>query len=190
MSGGEGEIKYVTLNVNVNTDKTLKDNNNVQKDKPNRTKRVVAEQWTFDESCYTHEKQLDMIRAIQANGYQSIDPVSKIAVQQIQKKVSGYKQQDLLKKKYQGDRFLHLQSIVDQMVECELKCYYCLNNMDVLYDITRESTQWSVDRIDNDKGHNLGNFYLACLECNLKRRCRNDAKFLFTKQLKLVKMDT
>ena len=75
------------------------------------------------------------------------------------------------------------------MVECELKCYYCKIEMNVLYDISRELKQWTVDRINNDLGHNYDNYYLACLECNLKRRRRSDEKFLFTKQMKLVKID-
>ena len=75
------------------------------------------------------------------------------------------------------------------MVECELKCYYCKNEMSVLYNISREMKQWTVDRINNDLGHNVDNYYLACLECNLKRRRRSDDKFLFTKQMKLVKVD-
>ena len=61
--------------------------------------------------------------------------------------------------------------------------------MNVLYDISREMTQWSVDRLNNDLGHNIDNFHLACLDCNLKRRRRSDDKFLFTKQMKLVKSD-
>ena len=36
--------------------------------------------------------------------------------------------------------------------------------------------------------YNIDNYYLACLECNLKRRRRSDDKFLFTKQMKLVKL--
>jgi hypothetical protein len=59
--------------------------------------------------------------------------------------------------------------------------------MNVLYDISRENKQWSVDRIDNNKGHIFDNFHLACLECNLKRRCKTDDKFLFTKQLNIIK---
>jgi hypothetical protein len=61
--------------------------------------------------------------------------------------------------------------------------------MNVLYDISREMRQWSVDRVDNDLGHNIDNFHLACLECNLKRRRRTDEKFLFTKQLNIIKMN-
>jgi hypothetical protein len=48
-------------------------------------------------------------------------------------------------------------------------------------------TQWSVDRINNNLGHNIDNFHLACLDCNLKRRRRTDDSFLFTKQLNVKK---
>jgi hypothetical protein len=62
--------------------------------------------------------------------------------------------------------------------------------MNVLYEISREMSQWSVDRINNDLGHNNNNFHLACLDCNLKRRRRTDEKYLFTKQLNIVKQDS
>jgi len=123
------------------------------------------------------------------NGYKYIDDVSKIALQQITKKIYGYKQQDIIKKHFNDTEFITINSIIDKMVECELKCHYCSEPMNILYDISREAKQWSVDRIDNDKGHNLNNYFLACLECNLKRRRRNDDKFLFTKQLKLIKKE-
>jgi hypothetical protein len=101
----------------------------------------------------------------------------------------GYKQQDVLKKRYDENNFLTFESLINKMIECELKCRYCKKEMNVLYDISREMTQWSVDRINNDLGHNINNFHLACLECNLKRRRRTDEKFLFTKQLNIIKHD-
>ena len=75
------------------------------------------------------------------------------------------------------------------MIESELKCRYCKHEMNVLYDISRELKQWSVDRIDNNLGHTIDNYHLACLECNLTRRRKTDEKFLFTKQLNIVKHD-
>ena len=87
-----------------------------------------------------------------------------------------------------NEKFINLESVINKLIECELKCYYCQCEMNVLYDISREMRQWTVDRINNDLGHNIDNFYLACLDCNLKRRCRSDNKFLFTKQMKLVKL--
>jgi hypothetical protein len=110
-------------------------------------------------------------------------------VQEINKKINGYKQQDKLKKILDENNFLTFETVLQKLIEYELKCHYCKSELKILYDISRQMTQWSVDRIDNDKGHNNDNFYIACLDCNLKRRRRSDDKFLFTKQMKLVKSD-
>ena len=107
--------------------------------------------------------------------------------QQIVKKISGYKQQDIKKGVYDDQRFIKIGLITDKMRETGLKCYYCNVEMMILYETVRESKQWTVDRIDNDIGHNMDNYHLACLSCNLKRRRRDDEKFLFTKQLSIVK---
>ena len=116
-----------------------------------------------------------------------INEVSKIAIREIHKKISSYKQQDKMKKIFNETEFLTFDSVIHKMNECQLRCRYCNNTMNVLYDISRELKQWSVDRLDNDKGHNINNFHLACLDCNLKRRRRTDEKFLFTKQLRIIK---
>jgi hypothetical protein len=152
-------------------------------------KRVESEKWTFTEENYKYENQLKMIQDILNNNFNHIDEVSKIVIQQINKKINGYKQQDVIKKHLNTEEFLTFESVINKMIECELKCRYCKKEMNVLYDISREMTQWSVDRIDNDKGHNINNFHLACLDCNLKRRRRTDEKFLFTKQLNIIKHD-
>ena len=152
-------------------------------------KRVESEKWTFSEEHYKYENQIIMINDILNNNLNYTNEVSKIAIQEINKKIYGYKQQDILKKRYDEKFFLTFQSVINKIIECELKCRYCTKEMNVLYDISREMTQWSVDRINNDLGHNIGNFHLACLECNLKRRRRTDEKFLFTKQLNIIKQD-
>jgi hypothetical protein len=151
-------------------------------------KRVQSEKWSFSNENFEYLNQLQMVKNIFNNEFRhNDDDVSKIALQEINKKISGYKQQDRIKKRYDEPQFLTLESVILKMVECELKCRYCRGEMDVIYDISRESRQWSVDRINNDLGHNLTNFHLACLECNLKRRRRTDEKFLFTKQLNIIK---
>ena len=94
-----------------------------------------------------------------------------------------------MKNHFDEINFLTFETVVTKLVECELKCRYCDCEMFVLYDVSREMKQWSVDRIDNDMGHNNTNFHLACLDCNLKRRRRTDEKFLFTKKLNLVKQE-
>lgn len=152
-------------------------------------KRVTTEKWSFNKEHYEHMNQLKIISDISNNNCNYIDEVSKIAIQEINKKIYGYKQQDKLKKILDESKFLKFESVISKMIMCELKCRYCKSEMNVLYDITREMKQWSVDRIDNDQGHNIDNFHLACLECNLKRRRRTDEKFLFTKQLNIVKFN-
>ena len=69
-----------------------------------------------------------------------------------------------------------------------MQCYYCKCNVLILYEIVRELTQWTVDRINNEEGHNKENFVISCLNCNIKRRNTDSKKFLFTKQLNLVKI--
>ena len=156
--------------------------------KDKNKKRVEAENWTFNSDDYAHENQMKNIKNLLENNYISKDEMSKIVLQQINRKIYGYKQQDIIKKLLNTEKFINLESIINKMIECELKCYYCNCEMNILYDIVREMKQWTVDRINNDLGHNIDNYYLACLECNLKRRRRSDDKFLFTKQMKLVKI--
>jgi hypothetical protein len=159
-------------------------NENIEK---KRKKRVPSEKWGFSNEQFSYENQIKMIIDISNNHFNSTDDISKIAIREINKKISSYKQQDKLKKMLTDSKFLTFESVINKMIECELKCRYCKNEMNVLYDISREMRQWSVDRIDNDLGHNFDNFHLACLECNLKRRRRTDEKFLFTKQLNIIK---
>ena len=165
----------------------INNNNNLEKE---TKKRVQSEKWTFQEEHFEYSNQIKMTNDILKNACKFYDDVSKIAIQEINRKITSYKQQDMLKKRYDEDKFLTFESVINKMVECELKCRYCQNEMNVLYDVSREMRQWSVDRVDNDLGHNIDNYHLACLECNLKRRRRTDEKFLFTKQLNIVKQDT
>jgi hypothetical protein len=116
-----------------------------------------------------------------------VEDIEKIVIQQIHKKISGYKQQDVLKRRYEQEKFVTFEDVVKKMVDCDLKCYYCQKGITLLYDVSREMTQWTIDRIDNDKGHNINNYHLSCLDCNLQRRRRSDEKFCFSKQLTLVK---
>jgi len=155
--------------------------------KPQR--RMNSTNWDEHADIYTHTKQFQVIHDISNNNCVSVDDITKIFIQEINKKISGYKQQDKLKKRYDNEKFITFTSVIEKMCECHLKCRYCQKNMLVIYDIMRESKQWSVDRIDNDIGHNISNFHLACLECNLNRRRRTDEKFLFTKQLNIIKRE-
>ena len=56
-----------------------------------------------------------------------------------------------------------------------------------MYESIREKKQWTLDRLDNDQGHNRDNVVICCLTCNLKKGTKNDKKFKFTKQMRIIK---
>ena len=97
------------------------------------------------------------------------------------------KQQDIKNCIYGEKFFIPLEDTVQKLVECKMKCYYCNKNMVLLYKEIKDPIQWTLDRIDNTMGHNTDNVVISCLQCNLKRRNTNMKKFLFTKNLVLVK---
>ena len=106
---------------------------------------------------------------------------------ELKKKLSSYKQQDRVKKKHDADKFITMTSLVQKLVESQLKCHYCQDMVHITGDKKREKKQWTLDRIDNNLGHLEDNVVIACLDCNLKRRCIDKDKFMFTKRLKVDK---
>ena len=94
------------------------------------------------------------------------------------------------KKNFEGVHDIALKQMIEcleKLVISKLKCYYCKKDCLITYENVRENTQWTLDRINNDKGHNKDNVVISCLKCNLKRGTLNDEKFKFTKQMYLIK---
>jgi len=155
----------------------------VSKTNVDKKERIVLkkEKWEFDEEYFLSEKQLDIL--INKNN----DIIYNKMMQEIQKKINGYKQQDKDKKKINNELFVDIDYIVDLLKQCEIKCFYCKCNTTILYKKVREPKQWSLERIDNDYGHNKDNVAIACLECNLRRKTMYHERYLFTKQLNIIK---
>jgi hypothetical protein len=140
------------------------------------------------------EQQHDIINEMYNNLNNNVvtkvsSDIIKIIKNQISNKLSGYKQQDTIKKVFNKDSIIKIDEIIEKLKNCDLKCYYCNENVYLLYKIVREMKQWSLDRINNDLGHTCENVFISCLECNLKKRTKNSDSFLFTKQLKINKID-
>ena len=106
---------------------------------------------------------------------------------ELKKKLSSYKAQDIKKKRFEDKLFISLFDLIERLVISKLKCIYCKSDVVLIYNCVRYPKQWTLDRVNNDMGHNTDNVVIACLECNLKRRRINDKKFLFTKQMKIIK---
>ena len=159
--------------------------------KKEKKQRVACKKWNVDmsnnTSLFQFENQLDILVSLHNNGCKAFDNQSSVVIQELERKINGYKQQDILKKVFEPIKMITLQNIIEELVKIECKCYYCHEPMLILYEHVRENKQWTVDRIDNDIGHYIDNYVFACLECNLKRRRTDTNKFLFTKNLNIVR---
>ncbi len=138
-----------------------------------------------DDISYT--QQVNLINQIYINGNNANDKLelNSVIVREINKKLSGYKQQDIKKEIYDENMLIIYDDIVEMLVASKLKCHYCRTNMKIIYKLVRDDKQWTLDRIDNDLGHTRENTIICCLKCNLQRRCTNKDKFEFTKRLKI-----
>jgi hypothetical protein len=149
------------------------------KEKAPPKKRVIASKWELGPDKFTTEKQLCLLE-------QDAEPLIKT---EIDHKISGYKQQDIVKRVFTYDEFITFDYVKQMILDCKLCCHYCKDDMLILYEHVREMKQWSLDRINNLLGHNVGNVVISCLKCNLNRRNLNSDKFLFTKQMMIVRKD-
>lgn len=121
---------------------------------------------------------------------QQMDCINIIRTE-IQKKITSYKSQDIEKTKYEYNEknFVTMSYILDLLLKYNMSCHYCKKNVVVIYKKVRQTNQWTLDRINNDIGHNIGNCVICCLRCNIQRRLTEEKRFLFTKQLNIVKCD-
>ena len=143
---------------------------------PTLVKKDRSVQLNVDIESYEPSIQLD---AIQSGSGELYDIIKK----QLNIKLSGYRAQDTIKKMYVESDFIDLDNTIRLLKESNLTCYYCNGPVKVLYKQVREGCQWTLERIDNDYGHNKMNVVIACLDCNLQRRTMYHERFAFTKQL-------
>jgi len=161
----------------------------VTEEKKEPKQRRAIEKWnlSLDENIYDNQVQLKyLVTEDTHNTYRSHD-IYETMKREIEKKMNGYKQQDIDKKRLSNDLFITFNDVKILLIQCKLLCYYCTEKTYILYEHVRESSQWTLDRIDNNMGHNLGNVVICCLKCNLKRRRTNSNNFFFTKQLTIIR---
>lgn len=157
------------------------------KEKPKKkipNSRIIANtnKWNYDNITYVDELR---ILTDLKNNIQNDDTI--FLNNEIKKKLSGYKNQDTLKKKYNEDKFITLENTLIKLIECGTKCLYCNNKCKIFYKYVKDSNQWSLDRIDNNLGHNSDNIEIACLKCNLRRKTITPDKYILTQTLTSIK---
>lgn len=152
-----------------------------------RKMRVETKTWGLNEEELSHHVQLNTLMSEHFIENNSKDKYISKLTSHIKNKIYNYKQQDIIKHKLSDAEFVSFEETIDLLKKCNMKCCYCSSNIYILYERVREMKQWSLDRINNDIGHNSGNLLIACLECNLKRRRTNKDKFMFTKNMVIIK---
>ena len=151
----------------------------------NIEKRVITEQkkWKEIQDDINNENQYEYI--------ENIEELSKtkkeIIYTEIKKKICSYRSQDKIKKLYNKEEFINLETVIELLKVSNMCCYYCKCNVLLLYENLREPRQWTLERMNNDYGHNKGNLEISCLNCNLNRKTMYHERYLFTKELKIIK---
>ena len=107
---------------------------------------------------------------------------------QMKQKIEGYKIQDKKKNLWNPEKFINMETLEQKLKDSQLCCFYCKDTIYLWYDYVLEPKQWTLERIDNDYGHNTDNVEIACLSCNRKRRCMFHERYRFTKQITFVKV--
>jgi hypothetical protein len=160
---------------------------NIMKKKEKKM-RVQTHTWNIDDFELSYETQINILNYIFLHLSEDIsnnvsNKYINIFINNLKNKISGYKQQDILKKKLDLNNFINFENIIFLLHESKLKCCYCHKEIYILYKQVREMSQWTLDRIDNNIGHNIGNLVISCLKCNLKRRRINKNSFMMTKNM-------
>ena len=148
-----------------------------------KKERKIIQKWKYKDFLLESKNHISIINQLFLEQSFNGDNTTK---KELHKKINSYKQQDIKKDK-NLDGLISYEELLEKLVLSKLKCYYCRKDVLLLYENNREQKQWTLDRLDNSLGHTKDNVVVCCLKCNLERRCLNDEKFLFTKQMRLIK---
>jgi hypothetical protein len=161
--------------------------------KKEKKKRVITTHnaWKFTEQDLTHENQQLLLQQVYEE-YIETNRIHKWVISQIKAKIYGYLGQDAEKGENIKDPEIaikiELSNVLQKLMDSNMKCFYCRESVQILYEFVREPRQWTLERINNKEGHHLDNVEIACLGCNLKRRTMFHERYVFTKQMKIQKM--
>ena len=153
--------------------------------KSNQRKILDDEEWSFIKNTEHYFNQSYYIKNIN-----DLDmKIKKLLYKMINTKLSGYKQQDKKNNKYVENDFINRVQTIELLNKSESLCYYCKEITVIFYENVRDSKQWTLDRIDNNLGHNYNNVEICCLKCNVQRKTMYHDRFLFSKEINIIKKE-
>jgi len=190
-------VKTIRLDLDKKTNSLAKK----EKEKPPLKKRIITEttKWhSYLEDNLEVDQQWSMLIALSREfgqeitvdiSYNSLEVTPEKIVflkNEIQRKIHGYRSQDVRKNKFDVSYFISFEYVLKKILETELNCFYCQGPVKIWYEFSRDPLQWTLERINNKIGHNVGNVEISCLQCNLKRRCMHHERYLKTKEMKTI----
>ena len=140
--------------------------------------------WKFPDDFFSNRKQVEIINNLYLENSFEHDIFIK---KEINKKITGYKYQDIKKKLIDLTKLISLNDTIEKLMLSKLKCFYCKETCHLLYQNIFEKKQWTLDRINNKQGHNTDNVVISCLECNIKRGDMDSERFKRGKEIKIVR---
>ena len=144
--------------------------------------RKATNKWRFENKNLDFMENLYILQKKEGH-----NEVQEEIRRQINYKINSYKGQDVKKGLLLESEFVDYDYVLNLLIEKQLKCFYCNETVLLMYDAVRDSKQWTLDRMDNSMGHNRGNVEIACLICNLRRRTMYHERYVFTKQVGIIK---
>jgi hypothetical protein len=177
-------IKLITVDLHENPPKKGKNKSKKLNFEKEKLKRKITHTTKWNN---LNKESNNIFENLNIENIEELNENQRFFIQQIHRKIYSYKSQDIEKKLYDKEQFIDISGVIQLFKKSSLKCFYCLNDVQLFYEYVREPQQWTLERINNDFGHNYGNLEIACLSCNIKRRTMYHERFVFTKQLNIIK---
>ena len=162
-------------------------------EKPKKSKKVELQKPRKKRVITTQDSWNEMVRIFQEKSHDEI--IDLLSVQNkdlaplgahIRCKIRGYGSQDKDKGIYQAENLIHYDQVLELLKTSDYKCHYCKLQVLLLYEYVRDPKQWTLERKDNSLGHTNDNVVLACLNCNIKRKCMHMERYEMTKLLEHI----
>jgi len=147
-------------------------------------KRKECLSWNLPDEFMTNKKQIEIINKLYLENVFEHDTFIK---KEINKKITGYKTQDIKNNILDIKNLISLNETIEKLMMSKIKCIYCKEKCYLLYKTTFEKKQWTLDRINNEIGHNTDNVIISCLECNIKRGNMDNERFKRGKEIRIVR---